>query len=500
MSLTSAMAAATSSLRSSQEQLALVSRNISNASTPGYVRKEAGLAPLVVAGEGQGVQVESVRRLAEEGLARDARAANSALAASQVRSEALDIFTDTVGQPDEERSVSSAVAALDQAFQRLGEIPEDETQQRAVINEAQRLTETLHGAHAAIEASRETADAGIAESVTTVNRALRELEQVNREVSRQTTGDFTALEDQRGRLLDEIAEHIDIQYFKRSGNELVVMTGGGVTLLDSSARQLDFTPTAQIDASMQYPATAAPQGVTVEGVDISPGSGNPGAIRGGRLAGHFAIRDQVMPQFQVQIDEVASVMADQFQAQDATFDPLNPAHAGLFTEADGTSRHTRNPPPHDPVTNPAPTGFAGRITVNELVVPEQGGDPWRIRDGIHAAAAGPPGNTDQIRDFEAVFNTIAAFSGDAGLAGNARLADFATDAVNAQQFTRVDTQRALDSQQALSDSISQARTRSEGVNVDEELQKMIEIERTYGASAQVLQAASDMLAILTRLR
>ncbi len=503
MSISTAMASASSSLRVSQERLALVSRNIANASTPGYVRKQADIAPLVIAGQGQGVRVEGVQRLAQEGLARDSRVAISAAEALRTSSEALGIFTQTVGQPDEERSISSALAAFDRSLQRLGEMPEDETQQRAVIGEAQRLTESLQASHRAIEQSREAADAGIAESVTAVNRALQQLETVNREIAGRAQGgigDFTALEDQRSMLLDDIAQHLDIQYFLRGNNEVVVLTGGGVTLLDSSARTLEFTPTAQIDASMQYPTSPAPQGIFVEGIDIAPGSGNPGAIRGGRLAGNFEIRDQVMPQFQVQIDEIASVLADQFQTADASFDPLNPAHAGLFTEADGTSRHVRNAPPHDPLLNPPPTGFAGRISVNQLVVPEAGGDPWRIRDGIHAAAPGNSGDAVQIRAFEGVFDAVAPFSGDAGLAPDARLGDFATDAMNAQQFRRVESERALGAQTALADSIELARTRAEGVNIDEELQKMILIEQTYGATAQVIQAASQMLDILTRLR
>lgn len=48
-------------------------------------------------------------------------------------------------------------------------------------------------------------------------------------------------------------------------------------------------------------------------------------------------------------------------------------------------------------------------------------------------------------------------------------------------------------QNSITESLSTQRTNLEGVNVDDELQKMLLFEQTYNASAKVIQAVRDMM-------
>src|SRR5690606_27364201 len=124
MTITQAINAALSGLRAAQTQSAIVGRNVANAQTPGYVRKDVGLSPFVLGGTGVGVHVDGVFRRVDELLIRDVRNALSDVGRQEVLAEALGYFTEVVGQPQDERSLASALAALDHALGALGDTPE----------------------------------------------------------------------------------------------------------------------------------------------------------------------------------------------------------------------------------------------------------------------------------------------------------------------------------------------------------------------------------------
>lgn len=483
MSIGLALQTALSGLQANQTKSAILSRNIANAATPGYTRKEAVLTSVSIGGEGRGVQVSDVRRSADASLAREQRVQASASSAQAARAEILSVYTQTIGQPQEERSLSSRLAALEQAFYGLEDLPDSPTQQRAVVDAAVNLAGGLGDANTAIASAREQADAGIGDAVTSINGALRRLEELNRQVAVRTGSgqDISELDDERDRLLDGLSEQIDIQYFTRDANAIVVMTTGGITLLDEQARQIDFTRTPVIGATASYPSGGL-SGLTVDGVDIAPGSGYPNAVKGGKLEGLFAVRDQIMPEMQRQIDEIASVLADQFQAADGSVTGTAPADTGLFTE---------NGAAHNRAAGTI-TGMAGRIQVNDRVRLDQGGDPVLVRTGLHSTG-GNVGDTTQVRAFLDVFSSIVSFDTSAGLMASGTVKDFANAAIGQQHTVRAAAEsnaKALDIQL---ETVRATREGREGVNIDEELQELIVLERSYAANAQIMQVASRML-------
>ncbi|HET6220614.1 MAG TPA: flagellar basal body rod C-terminal domain-containing protein, partial [Dongiaceae bacterium] len=296
--------------------------------------------------------------------------------------------------------------------------------------------------------------------------------------------DTTELEDQRDAQLDKLSDEMGITYFTRGQNDLVVMTEGGTTLVDgTTVHPLSFTRVSQIVPELTYnPGVGGLSGITVDGQDIAPGSGYAGAIRSGRLAGLFELRDQTMPQAQAQIDELASALADGFQRVDSTVTAAG--MTGLFT--DGGLAHDRTDPTQV-------TGLAARIAVNSLVVPEQGGNVWRIRTGMNATAPGDPGNQTQVRAFQALFDESIAFDPSAGLSSNATIGDYATQFVGFQGNQRAALDDLARYQSTISQTLDTQRLDVEGVNVDDEMQKMLLIEQSYAASAKVIEAVRDML-------
>jgi flagellar hook-associated protein 1 FlgK len=148
MSLSLALDAALSGLITAQRQTALTSRNIANASTPGYTRKEAELASRTIQGEGRGVMVADIVRKVDTMLQQDVRRESGLSAELQTKADGLAAFTTAIGQPDEERSLSSQIAKLSQAFQSLGESPESAVIQHSVVGAAQGVARSLNDSRA----------------------------------------------------------------------------------------------------------------------------------------------------------------------------------------------------------------------------------------------------------------------------------------------------------------------------------------------------------------
>ncbi|MFV3076849.1 flagellar hook-associated protein FlgK [Niveispirillum fermenti] len=478
MSIGLALQTALSGLQANQTKSAILSRNIANATTPGYTRKEAVLTSVSIGGEGRGVQISDIRRNVDASLAREVRVQASAMAAQSARAKILSVYTQTIGQPQEERSFSAALAALERAFQGLEDLPESTTQQRAVVDAAVTLADRLVATDAAVAQARQQADAGIGDAVAGINGALKRLEELNRQVAVRTGSgqDTSELEDERDRLLDSLSEQIDIQYFTRDANAIIVMTTGGVTLLDDTARQIEFTRTPVIAAAATYPGGLS--GLRVDGVDIAPGGGYPNPVRGGRLEGLFAVRDQIMPEMQRQVDELAHKLVTGFQNADPSVTPgTPPTHTGLFTLGGGTG---------------SVTGMAGLIGVNSLVRLDMGGDPSLVRTGLHAPA-GNVGDTTQVRRFLEVFSANVSFDPQAGLMTSGTIKDFANAAIGQQHTVRAAAENSTRSLDIQLETVRATREGREGVNIDEELQELIVLERSYAANAQIMQAAARML-------
>src|SRR5215470_14451432 len=315
MSLTIALQAALTGLRAAQTGIELVSRNVANATTEGYTRKTAPQDPLIVGGQGAGVKVGEVTRQVNFQLQRDVRNGTSQAQSLSVLQDFLSRFELTLGKPGDNTSIGNVVGALADSFRTLATSPESVTAQTAVVNQAQNLVGTFNRLGDAVQALRGEAERGIADSVTKVNQYLDDIQSLNGQiVTAHSTGRTTAdLEDQRDRKLDALSKEMGINYFTRDNGEVTITTASGRTLLDGVAHHLVFTPVSQVTAGATYPTSL--NGVTLDGMDLfkAPPTTTPMTeVATGRLAGLADLRDRILPQAELQLDELASQMTQQF--------------------------------------------------------------------------------------------------------------------------------------------------------------------------------------------
>lgn len=464
MSIQMALTSALSGLRAAQQQAGLVSHNISNATTPGYVRKTLDLSASALGGQAQGVRVDGVSRGVDELLLREVRFESSRYTMQEARATALSNYAQVLGQPQDERSVASAVSQLQQSFQSLFDMPESSGAQARVVEKAQALAAGIRDAAARAEAVRAESRERLTASVADVNDALAEVSRLNTAVAtgRANGADVSDLRDRRDVLLDGISQEIGIRTFTRDNDEVVVMTRQGRMLLES-----ELEPGAR-------PLQVAGGRLFVDGTDVT--DDRAGEIQSGRIMGLLETAEGDMPKALEQLDALAAGLVQGFQAAEA-----DPAQAGLFTDA-GAAFGTAG-------------GLASRIQVNPAV----DGNAWRVHSGVQAAAPLAAGDATQVGRFLGVFSTGMAFSAP-GLPATSRLGDFATSLVSAQHSERTIAETDMQARKITADTLQSARINRDGVNVDEEMQKLLLVEQAYGASAQVIQTAGRMIETLLQLK
>jgi len=334
-------------------------------------------------------------------------------------------------------------------------------------------------------AVRMEADAAIATQVRSVNLALKKIESVNMEIRlRQGSGNTAALEDVRKKLIDEVSSVIPIRQISREGGVVALYSEGGAALIDGQANELGFTATPVITPDMTL-GSGALSGLTLNGRSMNIGNGT-GQLEGGTLSAAFEVRDIKTPEFSARIDAVALDLVERFQS--VSTDPsLAPGDAGLFTDNGGA------------FTAGNELALAQRLELNAAVDPSQGGDLWRLRDGIGAVAQGPAGDDSQLRRMLDAMDAQRAPSTATGLINMVSAAELAegVSALVAAQAARAETTTAYNAGQF--DILRESELSVTGVDTDYEMQQLLMIEQAYAANARVISTADQLMQTLLEI-
>lgn len=484
MSISSALANALSGLMASSRAAGVVSTNLANVLTDGYAARGIELA---AEGDGRagGVTVIGVTRRVDTGLLNERRLADSAMAYTGTLSDFATRLAREVGTPDDPGSLTARVTAFEASLVDASAKPEEQVRLTHAVQSAGQLADMFNTISAHIQGERTTADGRIAEAVTDMNTLLGQIQALNAQITTaRNAGHPTAsIQDQRQRVIDQLAEFVPLRLAPRDNGNVAIFTPGGATLLDGSPAELSFTR-ANVIAPHMTLSNGLLSGLQINGVPIDT-SGNRGPVAGGRLAALFEFRDARAVEAQAQADALARNLVERFQdpGVDATRAPGDP---GLFTDAGAVFDATNE------------IGIAGRIAVNAAADPAQGGEVWRLRDGLGAAAPGPAGNAVRLNDLKSALDTSGSML-SGGLGATER--DFADHAASLVSMVG---RQSLSLEQELSFATSRqaglAETElQEGVDSDAELQRLLLIEQAYSANARMIQTIDEMMQALLRI-
>ncbi|MCV2881824.1 flagellar hook-associated protein FlgK [Actibacterium sp. XHP0104] len=479
MTISGSLSNALSGLIAASRAAEVVSSNVANAMTEGYARRELDLSARSLAGIGTGVMVDGVSRVVDKVVLADRRLADASAAAADLHAGFYTRLEDSIGLPEEGASLSGRMAAFEAALADAAARPDSDTRLMTLVDTAGALTGQFNAISTDIQASRMEADAQIAAQVDLLNDRLAKVADLNASIRNyQGQGqDTAALMDQRQAIVDDIAQVLPLRVIERDHGQIAIYTQAGAALIDGRPSTFSFQQTAMIVPEMSI-GTGALSGLHLNGQPIGT-TGAYSPIAGGSLSALFEQRDDLAPAAQAELDALARDLIDRFQ--NSGIDPsLLPGNAGLFTDGGAVFVAADE------------IGVAGRLSLNALVNPSQGGAPWRLRDGLGAAAPGPAGNNGLLLAMsDALAQTRVPASGQfTGVARSASAlgAEFLSWISSTRQSREADQSFAL----AKADTLKSAEL-ADGVDTDAEMQTLLVIERAYAANARVIKAVEDLL-------
>ncbi|MCV6591679.1 MAG: flagellar hook-associated protein FlgK [Silicimonas sp.] len=485
MSITGALSNALTGLAAASRSAQVVSSNVSNALTEGYARREVNLSARQGGGAGAGVQVDGISRVIDEVILREKRLAAASNGGAQVAVNFEQAAFDLIGSPESPGSLNAQVANFETALLEAASRPDEDARLSSVLDAAHSLAGKLNSASDGVQKLRQDADSQINAEVGRLNSSLKQIAELNEQIQRAKVNDrdFPSLLDQRQQIIDEISELVPIRQLDRGNDSVALYTMGGALLLDVEPAEFGFTTTSPITADMTQ-ASGALSGLTINGEPVQT-SGNFSAIGGGILASLFDLRDSRSVELQGNLDEIARDLVSRFE--DPALDPtLTAGDPGLFTDQGAALD------PTDLI------GLASRVEVNALVDPVRGGELWRLRDGLGAAAPGAVGDATLLNAKIDVLSETRAPVGGSFSAGEKSVAGFAASLTSLTGQSLLTTTSRLSYETARYEGLEETLL-LDGVDTDQEMQKLLLIEQAYAANARVIQTVDELIQILIGL-
>ena len=309
MGLTVAIGNALAGLKANQGSLEVLSRNISNAGTPGYHKQSLNVIE-VGRGDNSYVRVGQVSRAFDQTLQNYYTRQLPDSGYASTRANFLDRLQTYLGKPGSAGALDTSFGSLQSALDALATSPDNYASRADVISKAQDMVSTLNRLTTTIQGLRQEAEGKIATSVAELNDQLKSLQEVNLALSDYGMDHNTRVSmlDQRDRLVSQIAEKVDLRVDYRDDGTVALSTRSGMSLLDVKRSIFEFEAAGGMDASSANVGKLTL--LTPSGSRVDLVSNN--VLKSGSIASLIELRDKTLQDAQRQLDDIAAALAKTF--------------------------------------------------------------------------------------------------------------------------------------------------------------------------------------------
>ncbi len=279
-----------SGLMAFQRALDTTSHNITNANTPGYSRQIAEFATRNAhqAGNGwigNGVDVTTIKRAYDDFLSGQSRSASSSYHQFNTYATQAGRVSNLLGNTS--TGLTASLQNFINAFQAVADTPTSTPARQTLLSQANTLMERLQSYDESLRSFDSQVNSQIkseADSITALARGIAKLNQQISSAYGRSGQPPNDLLDQRDRLIDELATHVNVNVVEQSDNSLNVFIGNGQPLVvGHTAGEVIATPDA-------YDATRSVLSFRTPGstIDITK------SLSGGTLGGMLDFRSQML--------------------------------------------------------------------------------------------------------------------------------------------------------------------------------------------------------------
>ncbi|WP_213284749.1 flagellar hook-associated protein FlgK [Bradyrhizobium sp. sGM-13] len=319
MSLSDALSIAMSGLRANQAAMSLVSSNVANAETPGYVRKTLNQVTVDSGSYGSNVRTVGVNRELDQYIQAQLRTETSGAGYASLRSNFLQQLQSLYGNPGSVGTLEDAFNKLTTAVQALSTSADSQSARIGVINAANVLASQLNSMTQGIQTLRGAAENGINDSVNTANNLMSQIAIINNQIAvnplggTSTDASTAALLDQRDQYITQLSELMDIRVTTNGSNQVTVFTSSGVQLVGNEAATLSFNAQGTVSPNTLW--NSDPSKSNLGSVVVSFANGGSidltatGGIKSGKIAAYTELRDKSLVEAQNQLDQFAASLS-----------------------------------------------------------------------------------------------------------------------------------------------------------------------------------------------
>jgi flagellar hook-associated protein 1 FlgK len=304
MSLGVTLKTAASGLQAAQASLRVVSDNIANVNTPGYVRKAVNQQPLVVEGVGMGVKIEGIKRITDQYLQSASLTAASDAQRWSAVSQYLDNAQSLFGDPSSTSFFFNRLDKIYGAFATAADDPSSTLLRSQALANAEDFLSEADRINSQIVSLGDTVETRISAIVDRANELLSQIDRLSGDITRAKLvgADASGSENIQSQLADELAGLMNVRVQPRPGGGVDIRSVEGVLLAGDGAAKLAWN--AASDFTPGY-VTAVPAGSSTS---------QPIQINSGELRGLMDLRDRELPKLYDQLVEFVSRATEQLNA------------------------------------------------------------------------------------------------------------------------------------------------------------------------------------------
>jgi flagellar hook-associated protein 1 FlgK len=364
-----------SGLMAFQRALDTTSHNISNANTPGYSRQVAEFATRnpQQAGNGwigNGVNVTSIERAYDDFLAGQARGSSSSYKQFDTYATQAGRVSNLLGNTT--TGLTNSLQSFINAFQAVADTPTSTPARQTLLSQAETLMQRLQSYDQSLRGFDSQVNAQIkseADSITSIAKSLAKLNQEIVSAKGRSNQPPNDLMDQRDRLIDDLAQHVNVNVVAQSDGALNVFIGNGQPLVvgqtagEVVAMQDAYEPTRNVLGFKTPGAT----------IDITK------SLSGGTLGGMLQFRSEMLDPARNALGRLSAGLAEVVNEQHAAGMDLNGQLGGDFF-ATGPAQvlsHSANTGVGS-VSAQRIDGAAGQLTTSDYVMANTSGG-WQLR-------------------------------------------------------------------------------------------------------------------------
>lgn len=316
MGLSSALASAMSGLRANQAALSIVSSNVANSQTPGYVAQTPNQIEVTTGDFGSTAKTTGVSRDIDSYVQNQLRTETGGSGYADQMANILKQLQNVYGTPGNSGTLETALNNFTSSLQALSTSAGSSSAQTVAVSAAQALATQLNVTTKGIQSLRSNVEQDLGTSSQAANAALNQIADINTKLQGLASTDPSAatLMDQRDQAINSLSKYVDVRVTTDGSNQANIYTTTGIQLVGAGlASQFSFTSTGALGATSLYNIDPAKSGVGALTIKLPNGSsidvaGN-NVVSSGQIAADLKLRDQTLVQAQNQVDQLAATMS-----------------------------------------------------------------------------------------------------------------------------------------------------------------------------------------------